>query len=1382
MATTVLPLDDQTSMVNAELEMVTQPEAWPGQCLDGRFEIVRLLGRGGGGMVFHVRDLAPTEPPHLQEARPAQDEYALKLLLNSSLPGTSQMSYRNQSLLRIIREYRLGSRMRDSRLVRAHLFGATALGYYFTMDLLKGGCLPNVGTQLPVPVAVGLILQLLSALDCLHHQNVVHRDIKGSNCLLTTPLDAANTRGQLPALRVTDFGISRRGDLSEDMPFGTVLGTRSFLAPESYDLGNLDPRVDLYATGVLLYGLLSGRHPLEVIGLTPTPECLRQPFVLRPVRELVPEVPPAVDQVVMGLLERDPLKRLRTAALAFRGLFGWWGSADHGLTLPALPPLHGSAYLSTPRFVGRTAELEAATGFLTRTLARAPAPAPATPTEALPPSILDLCGEAGVGKTRFLGQIQNAAARWGALVLVGQCKSDIGTAYTGIGNVLDALYREDRGEDLPGSFLDLSWKEDGAAHPELTCPVHLRELEHVPRTSEPRFALLEQEARDALEAITQNALKVQLLREQATALVLRIGRRRPLLIALEDSQWIDSSSMGLVEYMVRNVAIARSAGHPARIAFVFVHRPPASDNAVGWLEGVLARQAEYEGAPSRLRLEPLLADDALELVGSMLQQPVDEALSRFSRALFERTGTRPLLLAQVLRVLLQGGQLTEGMYEVGTDGALQWNGQFRLEPGWLARVPLPTSVHQALGDRASRLSVDTLRLLELASAHGKSFDVELISAAADMNPLDLLDFMDEAASSGFVLDVDVRDVVEAARQTRNRSYRFVHDGHRESLYQALSPEARQRCHLRLAAAIASLLGEGDKTAEDLTRHHLGAGDLAQAHRFAVLAGQSLLEKGFHERARDYYRLALETAEQSQLKDDPALRIPMESTLHERYADVCVASGDFETAERHYQARILALPQKTVERWDIQRRVAELNYRQQKYPRALQPLLELLEDIGESFPGGRLGALLGIAPRIVRIQACGRLPWLINQHLPEDPARAELRLRVWYAIAEAAQFVDFRKTMYAGSVMGSLSTRVGLTPLTPGIFAAWSLILSTFGQIGLSRAYARLAEEYLARVGCTDRAIQAKVYFLMVPACIFRGELGAGHQKEVGRYLAEGFKAAELCGDIQRQWLMRAVLSHYLMLSGRLESAWAASEEVIRLGNRFRLTDLQEYGRTYQTHILASKAFDPRALAILGQTVASMESCGDAMTLICNQSREALLRVYLSAGTAADLDQALARSTTWVERRFRVSSAYPLSLNLAIAAITLTDLDVSARAGAREKVRRLDRIIRKNCLQNPLETPLYWAARGAIDRVDGQTRRAARLFSRAISLAARSGLVEALVFIYRLGARVHSTSSAEGQRYARLNAEQTQSMCQLPGLSFKDLEAGNLGPPPALIEG
>ena len=459
-----------------------------------------------------------------------------------------------------------------------------------------------------------------------------------------------------------------------------------------------------------------------------------------------------------------------------------------------------------------------------------------------------------------------------------------------------------------------------------------------------------------MEAIRQHELRQRFFFEQTAALLLRWGVHHKTLIAVEDVQWADPSTGSLLAFLLRAVAIARGEGYPGKIAFCLTHRPAADDNAVHRLESMLENQAHLEQEPLRLELKPFPSEHSAELTAALLMEPLGPEVQLFSRALFRDLAATPLFVEQVLRILLYQGQLTLGR----SDDQGRWSGQWNLDPTVAAQSQLPATVQEAIGERATRLSVQTQRLLALASVEGRQFTVAILARITELHENEVLDSLDEAAQEGFVQAVlETRGTTVAYGSSRH--YRFVHDRYREALYERLDTEARRDIHLQLAEAITHLLGEGTETAEALGWHYACGGDHARAHAFNVTAADAALSTGAFERAAELYGAAFAAAERGGLAVDPA--------LHGRYADACVATGAFDTAQYHYEQRIASLAP-GLERWDTQRRAAELNYRRRDLKNATAPLEALLREMGHPVPRTDLGYALGLVLGAWRIRTVG----------------------------------------------------------------------------------------------------------------------------------------------------------------------------------------------------------------------------------------------------------------------------------------------------------------------------------------------------------------------------------------------------------------------------
>jgi eukaryotic-like serine/threonine-protein kinase len=263
-------------------------ELAPGKTLGSRFEILGQLGAGGMGMVFKARD------------RDLSDLVALKVLRREALQDPVQLE-------RLKDELRLARRITHPNVLRTYDFGELDGIHFISMEYVRGVTLRYMLDQTRrLPFAAGLRVgkQLLSGLVAAHAQGVLHRDIKPDNLILDPAGNA----------KLMDFGIarpiSRQGlGLTQE---GWLVGTPQYMAPEQLKGGEVDARADLYATGVLLYEVFTGRLPFN--GATPV-EVASQHLNMPPPppRESWPEIPPALEALLLRCLAKKPEERFASA-------------------------------------------------------------------------------------------------------------------------------------------------------------------------------------------------------------------------------------------------------------------------------------------------------------------------------------------------------------------------------------------------------------------------------------------------------------------------------------------------------------------------------------------------------------------------------------------------------------------------------------------------------------------------------------------------------------------------------------------------------------------------------------------------------------------------------------------------------------------------------------------------------------------------------------------------------------------------------------------------------------------------------------------------------------------------------------------------------------
>lgn len=266
-----------------------------GQVLDGKYQITRLIGRGGMGSVYEglhrlidrrvaIKVLLPTEDPHAG-ARFEQEARAAGRIGNDH----------------ILEVYDIGT-LEDS-------------AKYMVCEYLDGepfsSRIESRGRLAPEEVAP-LMLQLLAGLGAAHEAGIIHRDLKPDNIFLLK-----EKAGQRDFVKIIDFGISKFAHADGDMSMtktGTMVGTPHYMSPEqARGVGRLDARVDIYAVGVMLFEAVSGQLPFQAESFN---DLLFKVVLEEPidVTQLVPDVDPGFVAIIKKAMARDPASRYQSAA------------------------------------------------------------------------------------------------------------------------------------------------------------------------------------------------------------------------------------------------------------------------------------------------------------------------------------------------------------------------------------------------------------------------------------------------------------------------------------------------------------------------------------------------------------------------------------------------------------------------------------------------------------------------------------------------------------------------------------------------------------------------------------------------------------------------------------------------------------------------------------------------------------------------------------------------------------------------------------------------------------------------------------------------------------------------------------------------------------
>lgn len=251
----------------------------------GQYEIVSELGSGGMATVYKAFQ------------RSLNRYVALKVL-----PDT--LARDRAFVERFVREARIAASLKHPNIVTIYEISDTA-PYFIAMEYIEGGSLATLIRQHGVmdPLRVATILrQVADALDVAHSRQVIHRDLKPSNIML-------DERGRAI---LTDFGIARAMDATKLTQTGTVMGTPEYMAPEEIQGQPASARSDIYALGIVVYEMLTGRTPFRA----ETPLALMHQHVYNAppsLRQFNPKLSSQIERVVNKAIAKKPNERFESA-------------------------------------------------------------------------------------------------------------------------------------------------------------------------------------------------------------------------------------------------------------------------------------------------------------------------------------------------------------------------------------------------------------------------------------------------------------------------------------------------------------------------------------------------------------------------------------------------------------------------------------------------------------------------------------------------------------------------------------------------------------------------------------------------------------------------------------------------------------------------------------------------------------------------------------------------------------------------------------------------------------------------------------------------------------------------------------------------------------
>jgi serine/threonine protein kinase/predicted ATPase len=705
----------------------------------GPYEVVAALGSGGMGEVYRARD-----------QRLGRD-VALKVLRRLLVLGEAGQ---DDQLDRLLREAILASALNHPNIVTIYETGVVDRDRYIAMELIEGSTLRRAAAQgLPLGRIVGIARQISEALAVAHAAQIVHRDIKPDNVMLRPD----------GYIKLLDFGLARvqpeavsAGSTGPMTAPGTVLGTVAYMAPEQARGEPVAPEADVFALGVLLYELVTGRHPFAAPSQLGTLHALMYESP-EPPSLLCPEVPRAIDQLIVEMLHKDARLRPGAGEVMYRLSLAHDSTVAVALSSVAVSRPQSVA---TGDVVGRDVEIDA----LMHEFDRA---------HRGKGRLVAISAEAGMGKTTLVDEFvrQLAARNEPVRVGRGRCSQRLAgsEAYLPVLEALDSLQQNEKLGSLSRLIRALApnWY-----------------VQIMPPSENDSSA-----ARLAADTATGSQER---LKREIALLLEEVGRMSPVVLCFDDVHWADPSTTDLIGYLARRIDNTRlliiTTARPSELA---QSRHPFLAMKLDLLSRGMCREV----VPSSLRVEDISRYLALRF-------PEHAFPGELAAVLHDRTEGNPLFMADLVRDLRRRQVIAQA------DG--RWG--LAADMSSVERE-LPQSVRSAVQRKLEALDDEDRRLLSAASVQGLDFDTALIASAMQLRE-DVVEDRLERLEREHAL-VRFVDEWEAPDRTLTLRYRFAHQLYHSAFFDSLRGTRRAALSRTIAERLVARFGDkvGDHAAD-----------------------------------------------------------------------------------------------------------------------------------------------------------------------------------------------------------------------------------------------------------------------------------------------------------------------------------------------------------------------------------------------------------------------------------------------------------------------------------------------------------------------------------------------------------------------------------------